>query len=152
MACVTGLRSQQLPDRGFKSPQPTRIRAWAYVVQNLDGHFYIGMTTDLEARIRDLAGSDHQTRSWGVTEHSASRVPKELLTSFSGQAQTTLLDRQQRNIRYFMGRLQPEATDDGGSGNEYMIVKELYRQRIFFPPPVRNFVPGQIVACPQKAL
>jgi predicted GIY-YIG superfamily endonuclease len=27
--------------------------AWVYVVLNLDGHFYIGMTTDLEARIRD---------------------------------------------------------------------------------------------------
>jgi len=77
---------------------------------------------------------------------------RNLLTFFSGRAQTTLLDRQQRNIRYFMGRLQPDAADDGGSGNEYMIVKELYRQRIFFPPPVRNFVPGQIVACPQKAL
>jgi hypothetical protein len=56
--------------------------AWGYVVQNLDGHFYIGMTTDLEARIRDLAGSDHQTRSWGVTEHSASRVPKEFAHIF----------------------------------------------------------------------
>jgi GIY-YIG catalytic domain len=30
-----------------------QIHCGAYVAQNLDGHFYIGMTTDLEARIRD---------------------------------------------------------------------------------------------------
>jgi putative endonuclease len=29
------------------------MMAWVYVVQNLEGHFYIRMTTDLEARIRD---------------------------------------------------------------------------------------------------
>jgi predicted GIY-YIG superfamily endonuclease len=34
-------------------PQPTRIIAGVYVAQNLDERFYIGMTTDLEARIRD---------------------------------------------------------------------------------------------------
>ncbi len=45
----------RVPDRGFKSrpPQPLlgSAMAWVYVVQNAEGRFYVGMTTDLEGYV-----------------------------------------------------------------------------------------------------
>ena len=38
--------------------------AWVYVIQNVEGRFYIGMTTDLEERL-----SDHNNGVSKWTQH-----------------------------------------------------------------------------------
>jgi putative endonuclease len=47
--------------------------AWVYVIQNAEGRFYIGMTTDLEARL-----SDHND---GVSKWTKHRGPWKLIWS-----------------------------------------------------------------------
>ena len=47
--------------------------AWVYVIQNVEGRFYIGMTTDLEERL-----SDHNN---GVSKWTKHRGPWSIVWS-----------------------------------------------------------------------
>jgi putative endonuclease len=80
--------------------------AWVYVVQNLDGHFYIGMTTDLEARIRD--------HNFGRSKWTKYRGPwslvwsQECLTIGEARKLENKLKRQGRGSGFYrMTGLQP---------------------------------------------
>ena len=47
--------------------------AWVYVIQNAEGRFYIGMTTDLEQRLID--------RNAGISKWTKRRGPWKLIWS-----------------------------------------------------------------------
>ena len=47
--------------------------AWVYVIQNTEGRFYIGMTTDLEKRLKD-----HNS---GISKWTKHRGPWKLIWS-----------------------------------------------------------------------
>jgi putative endonuclease len=47
--------------------------AWVYVIQNADGRFYVGMTTDLEGRLKD-----HNS---GISRWTKHRGPWKLVWS-----------------------------------------------------------------------
>jgi DNA-binding response OmpR family regulator len=62
--------------------------AWVYVIQNAEGRFYIGMTTDLEQRLQD-----HNSGISKWTKYLRKQSPHTAVIIITGRDETNLRTR-----------------------------------------------------------
>ncbi len=68
-------------------PSKNKVSGWVYIVQGVDGYYKIGMTTDMEKRLRALATNSHTplTLVHAIKCRNCARAERKLHKQFSGK-------------------------------------------------------------------